>query len=99
MAEKSGSKVERMILKIPFIMRKDEGKFVAECIDLNIVTQGDTLKEARQNVMNAITLHLKSADELGMLDEELEKLGVIKKKNKLEMPQRELESVPVEIPC
>ena len=99
MTEKSSSKVERMMLKVPFIMRRDEGKFVAECIDLNIVTQGDTLKEARKNVINAITLHLKSADELGMLDGELEKLGVIKKNNKLEMPQRELESAPIEIPC
>ena len=70
-----------MILEVPFILKKGKSCFVAECVDLNIVTQGATLREARKNVAEAVNLHLKSARELGILDDELEKLGVIKKKN------------------
>src|SRR3989338_2599774 len=92
------SKYGKMTLKVPFIMKKGKSGFVAECIDLNIVTQGSTIKGTRKNVAEAIRLHLKSANELGILDDELEKLGVVKRKNKLEVLPRELENIPVEIP-
>ena len=49
---------------------------MAECLDLNIVTQGKNLKEARKNITEAINLHMKSASELGMLDDELKKLSL-----------------------
>ena len=93
------SEYGKMTLEVPFIMKRGKSGFVAECIDLNIVTQGSTLKETRKNVAEAIKLHLKSANELGILDDELEKLGVVKKKNKLEVLPRELENVPVEMPA
>jgi len=93
------SKFEKNVLEVPFIMKKGRNGFVAECVDLNIVTQGLTLKETRKNVAEAIKLHLKSANELGILGDELEKLGVVKKKNKLEVLPRELENIPVEIPA
>ena len=64
-----------MILEVPFIMKKGKSGFVAECVDLNIVTQGPTLRETRKNVAEAIRLHLKSANELGILDGEFEKLS------------------------
>ena len=87
-----------MILEVPFIVRKGKNCYVAECLDLSIVTQGPTLKEARKNVAEAVNLHLKSARELGILDDELEKLGVVKKNNRLEVIPRELENIPIEIP-
>lgn len=93
------SEYGKNVLEVPFIMKKGKSGFVAECVDLNIVTQGSTLKETRKNVAEAIKLHLKSANELGILDDELEKLGVIRKKNKLEVLPRELENIPVEIPA
>ena len=99
MKKMSSSNIEKTVLAIPYIVKKEKEGYVVECIDLNIVTQGTTLKEARKNIIEAIVIHLKSADELGMLDEELEKLGVVKKNNKLEVPQRELESAPINIPC
>ena len=99
MAEKSSSEFEKIVLKVPYIVKREKDGFVIECIDLNIVTQGDTLKEDRENIKEAIELHFKSAFELGMLDDELEKLGVIKKKSKMEVIPRDLESTPIEIPC
>lgn len=98
MAKKPNSLLETMTLEVPFIIKREDGGFVAECIDLNIVTQGDTLKEVRKNIREAILLHFKSAKQLGMLDNEIEKLGVIRKRDKLVVTHRELESTPIEIP-
>jgi len=40
----------------------DEGGYVAECLDLAVVTQGKTLDETAQNLRKAITLHLEGED-------------------------------------
>ena len=99
MTKKSSSKIEKTMLQVPYIVKREKDGFVVECVDLNIVSQGDTLQEARKNIREAILLHFKSAFELDILDDELEKLGVIKKKSKLEVIHRDLESTPIEIPC
>ena len=99
MAKKSSSKIKKTMLQVPYIVKREKDGFVVECVDLNIVSQGDTLQEARKNIREAILLHFKSAFELDILDDELEKLGVIKKKSKLEVIPRDLESTPIQIPC
>ena len=40
----------------------DEGGYVAECLDLAVVTQGKTLDETAQNLRKAIPLHLEGED-------------------------------------
>ena len=62
----TSSDIVKSILKIPYTMKRGKNVFVAECVDLNIVTQGLTLGETRKNVAEAISLHLKSASELGI---------------------------------
>ena len=49
------------------IFRGDK-KYVAECMDLPVVTQGDTLDEVTSNIREAIGLHLE--------DEDLAELGI-----------------------
>ena len=46
----------------------DEGGYVAECLDLAVVTQGTTLDETVQNLREAIQLHLAGEDpaEMGL---------------------------------
>ena len=46
----------------------DESGYVAECINLAVVTQGKTLDETVQNLREAIRLHLEDDDllELGL---------------------------------
>jgi predicted RNase H-like HicB family nuclease len=46
----------------------DEGGYVAECLDLAVVTQGKTLDETAQNLREAIRLHLEGEDlaEMGL---------------------------------
>lgn len=91
-------KNENLVLSVPFVVKKAKSGYMAECLDLNIVTQGKNLKEARKNITEAINLHIKSASELGILDDELEKLGVVRKNNKLEIPDSELVKTPIRIP-
>ena len=93
------SGAEKSLLLVPFIMKKSKNIYVAECIDLNIVTQGKTLSKTRKNIIEAIKLHLKSAEELGFLEKEIEKLGGVKKNNKIEVPKPALETTQIEIPC
>ena len=47
---------------------RGESKYVAECLDLPVVTQGDTLDEVTANIREAIGLHLEGEDlaELGL---------------------------------
>jgi predicted RNase H-like HicB family nuclease len=47
---------------------RGEKKYVADCMDLPVVTQGDTLDEVVANVREAIALHLE--------DENLAELGL-----------------------
>ena len=53
---------------IQFRIYKGEKYYVAECIDLPIVTQGRTLDEVVENIKEALSLHLESED--------LEELGI-----------------------
>ncbi len=47
---------------------RDDKKYVAECLDLPVVTQGDTLDELARNIREAISLHLEGENlaELGL---------------------------------
>jgi len=40
----------------------DEGGYVAECLNLAVVTQGRTLDETVQNLREAIQLHMEGED-------------------------------------
>lgn len=41
---------------------KGDNQYVAECLDLPVVTQAKTLEELTQNVREAIGLHLRGED-------------------------------------
>ena len=41
---------------------RGEAKYVAECLDLPVVTEGDTLDELASNIKKAINLHLEGED-------------------------------------
>lgn len=53
---------------IQFRVYKGEKYYIAECVDLPIVTQGKTLDEVVENIREAVELHLEG--------ENLEELGV-----------------------
>lgn len=47
---------------IQFRVSKGEKKYVAECMDLPIVTEADTLDQLSQNIQEALTLHMENED-------------------------------------
>jgi predicted RNase H-like HicB family nuclease len=50
------------------IRRGEESGYVAECMEIAVVTQGKTLDEVTQNLQEAVSLHLDGEDlrELGL---------------------------------
>ncbi len=54
---------------IKAFVRKGETHYVAECLDIAVVTQGKTLNEVLSNLQEAVALHLEGEDlaELGFV--------------------------------
>ncbi len=53
---------------IKAIIRKGEEFYVAECVEVAVVTQGKTLDETVANLREAVTLHMEGEDlsEIGL---------------------------------
>jgi predicted RNase H-like HicB family nuclease len=53
---------------IKALIRKGESYYIAECLELAVVTQGKTLDETAGNLREAVSLHLEGEDlqELGL---------------------------------
>lgn len=47
---------------IKAVIRKGDEFYVAECLEINVVTQGRTLDETIANLQEAVTLHLEGED-------------------------------------
>jgi predicted RNase H-like HicB family nuclease len=47
---------------IKAIVRRGESHYVAECVELAVVTQGETLDETVSNLQEAVALHLQGED-------------------------------------
>ncbi len=47
---------------IKAVVRKGERYYVAECVEVPVVTQGETLDELLKNLREAVTLHLEGED-------------------------------------
>lgn len=66
-----------MILKVrlPMKMLKRERWYVASCPSLDVVSQGDTIKKAKENLSEAVSLFLISCLERGTLEQVLKAGG------------------------
>ncbi len=47
---------------IKAFIHKGEGRYVAECLEVSVVTQGKTLDETIANLQEAVALHLEGED-------------------------------------
>jgi predicted RNase H-like HicB family nuclease len=45
-----------------FIRPGEQQGYVAECLEISVVTQGETLDEVAQNLLEAVALHLEGED-------------------------------------
>ena len=44
------------------IRRGEESGYVAECVEISVITQGPTLDEVTRNLQEAVALHLEGED-------------------------------------
>lgn len=53
---------------IKAVIRRGESNYVAECVEIAVVTQGSTINETLKNLQEAVSLHLEGEDlaELGL---------------------------------
>lgn len=80
-------------------IRQKGGWFVAYCPPLNLTTQGKTLEEAQQNLIEASQLFITSCLERGTLDRALRELGFVPlKKTRALSPPPGTFQFPVPIP-
>lgn len=90
--------MESKLLLNVIIKQEDKGYSVI-CPELNVASQGETFEETIDNIKEAIELYIESAEELGIMDEVLEQLGLTKEdlKKKSLMPRVVTANVPIEI--
>ena len=88
----------KQIILTVVVKQEDEGYSVI-CQELNVASQGETFEEAISNIKEATELYIESAEQLGIIDDVLEQLGISKedfKKGKI-TPRVVTANVPIEI--
>lgn len=53
----------RRKLRLSTVVERDGDGFVSLCPELDLASQGDTIEEARQNLVEALELFFEAADE------------------------------------
>jgi len=76
-------------LKVTIEFWKEGGVYVTRCPELDMLSQGDSLEEAKSNLFEVIEIQFEEMEEMGTLDEFLEENGFRVKDNIL-TSQREI---------
>ena len=53
-------------LRVTVVVEKEGDRYSAVCLELGVASQGTTLDEAKQNILEAIDLYLEACREQGM---------------------------------
>jgi len=77
-----------------FVIKDEDGIFSSFCPSLEIYTQGDTEKEAKDNLKEAVELFIEFCDDENILDKELKDLGWHKVDGKITEPKKEGVTIP-----
>ena len=90
--------MESKLLLNVIVKHEDKGYSVI-CSELNVASQGETFEEAIDSIKEAVELYIESAEEVGTLDEVLERLGLTRDdlKKKSIVPNAVTANVPIEI--
>jgi len=91
-------KMPKQILLNVVVKEEDKGYSVV-CPELNVASQGETFEETISNIKEAVELYIESAEQLGIMDEVLEQLGISKEdfKNDKIVTRIVTANVPIEI--
>ncbi len=64
------------IIFTALIREEIEGGYSIMSPELGVVSQGETIREAKENIVEAVELYLESARDMGILEEVLADAGV-----------------------
>jgi len=81
------------------VLKEEDSGYSVLCPELGVASQGETFEEAIANIKEATELYIESAEQLGIMDDVLEQLGISQadfKKGKL-VPKIVTANVPVEV--
>lgn len=86
-------------LLLNVIVKQEHKGYSVICPELNVASQGETFEESIENIKEAVELYIESAEELGIIEEVLEQLGLTKEdlKKKSLVPRVVTANVPIEI--
>ena len=82
-------------MRVPIVVSKKDKWVVASCPALDVVSQGADEKEARSNLLEAMTLFLESCLERGTLDQVLKNCGFTPSQSKPIEDESESMEVPL----
>lgn len=63
-------------LLLTVVVKEEEKGYSVLCPELNVASQGETFEESISNIKEATELYIESAEELGIMNEVLEQLGI-----------------------
>ena len=84
---------------ITVVVKEEDKGYSVICPELNVASQGETFEESIKNIKEAVELYIESAEQLGIMDDVMEQLGISRedfKKGKI-IPRVVTANVPVEI--
>jgi len=83
---------------LPAKFQKKGTTYIGNCHILDVVTQGETLDQAKKNLAEAIELFLITCYEMGTLDDVLKDCGFTSQKPNKNMQIRNTDEISVKIP-
>jgi len=91
--------MENQILLNISIKKEPEGGYSVICTDLDVASQGETIDEAIDNIKEAVELYLESAEEVGIIDDVLDRLGLTREdlKKGVSVPKILKTEIPVRL--
>ncbi len=84
------------IIFTALIKEEAEGGYPVLCPELGVASQGETIKEVKKNIIEAVELYMESAKDLGILEEIPEEAGIDKNSSKEPIVLSEYVSTPLQ---
>jgi len=73
---------------VTHIIKKDKKGYFGHCPELDVCSQGKTIKETEANLKEAVTLYLETIDQLGIKDKILKERQIVLNKQKSKVKKK-----------
>lgn len=89
---------EKMKIKLTEELWKEGNMYVSYCPELDIASCGDSIEQAKKNLMEVILINFEEAQKMGTFDRLLEEAGFVKDQDAILSLRKELVGfTPIEV--